>query len=72
MDSALLSHPQVAEAVSFGAPDEKYGEAVAAAIVPKGKIDDEAAFIADVRSHAGKALARFKVRQHHALCCGQC
>lgn len=28
VDSALLSHPQVAEAVSFAAPDEKYGEVV--------------------------------------------
>ena len=29
VDSALLSHPAVTEAVSFGAPDEKYGEVVA-------------------------------------------
>lgn len=29
----MLSHPFVAEAVSFGAPDEKYGEVVAAAVV---------------------------------------
>ena len=33
VDSALLSHPLVTEAVSFGAPDEKYGESVAAAVV---------------------------------------
>ena len=33
MDGALLSHPGVAEAVSFSAPDEKYGEVVAAAVV---------------------------------------
>ena len=33
IDSALLSHPLVTEAVSFGAPDEKYGESVAAAVV---------------------------------------
>ena len=33
MDAALLSNPAVAEAVSFGAPDEKYGEVVAAAVV---------------------------------------
>ena len=32
VDSALLSHPLVTEAVSFGAPDEKYGESVAAAV----------------------------------------
>ena len=28
VDGVLLSHPQVAEAVSFAAPDEKYGEVV--------------------------------------------
>lgn len=33
MDGALLAHPAVAEAVSFAAPDEKYGEVVAAAVV---------------------------------------
>ena len=33
MDGALLSHPGVAEAVSFAAPDDKYGEVVAAAVV---------------------------------------
>eukprot|EP00967_Tisochrysis_lutea_P013984 scaffold15714_cov20-Tisochrysis_lutea.AAC.7 len=33
VDAALLSHPAVAEAVSFGAPDQKYGEVVAAAVV---------------------------------------
>lgn len=36
VDSVLLSHPFVAEAVSFGAPDEKYGEVVAAAVVLTG------------------------------------
>ncbi|GAX79947.1 hypothetical protein CEUSTIGMA_g7386.t1 [Chlamydomonas eustigma] len=33
VDSILLSHPAVAEAVCFGVPDEKYGEVVAAAVV---------------------------------------
>jgi acyl-CoA synthetase (AMP-forming)/AMP-acid ligase II len=33
VDSALLAHPGVAEAVSFAAPDDKYGEVVAAAVV---------------------------------------
>lgn len=35
VDAAMLSHPSVAEAVSFSLPDEKYGELVAAAIVLK-------------------------------------
>ena len=52
---------QVAEAVAFGAPDEKFGEVVAAAVVPSGDIGDENAFIKDLRSHAGSKLAKFKV-----------
>jgi acyl-coenzyme A synthetase/AMP-(fatty) acid ligase len=30
-----LSHPAVAEAVSFGIPDPKYGEVVGAVVTPK-------------------------------------
>ncbi|KAK9807300.1 hypothetical protein WJX73_009699 [Symbiochloris irregularis] len=61
VDGALLSHPNVAEAVSFAAPDEKYGESVAAAVVPSKQVDDEAAFIEDVKKHAASKLAKFKV-----------
>ena len=28
MDAVLLSHPDIAEAVAFGVPDDKYGEEV--------------------------------------------
>lgn len=64
VDGALLSHPLVAEAVSFGAPDEKYGEVVAAAVVlvagqQKGGSGDVEA---SIREHAAKSLAAFKVR----------
>ena len=61
IDGVLLSHPKVAEAVAFGAPDEKFGEVVAAAVVPSGDIGDKEAFIKDLRSHAGSKLAKFKV-----------
>lgn len=51
VDAAMLSHPAVAEAVSFAMTDEKYGEVVAAAIVLKdGQTLDEAGlkeFLAD-------------------------
>ena len=49
------------EAVSFGAPDEKYGEVVAAAVVLSKPVDDEAAVIADIRKLAATKLAKFKV-----------
>lgn len=59
----LLAHPLVAEAVAFGAPDEKYGEVVAAAVVLAKPVDDEAAAIKDIREHTSKRIAGFKVRQ---------
>lgn len=58
----LLSHPDVAEAVAFGAPDEKYGEVVAAAVVLHKPSSDTGAFAADLRKHAGDKLSAFKVR----------
>jgi acyl-CoA synthetase (AMP-forming)/AMP-acid ligase II len=36
VDAVLLEHPAVAEAVSFGVPDPKYGEEVHGAVVLKG------------------------------------
>lgn len=66
----LMSHPQVAEAVAFGCPDEKYGEIVAAAIVPNKPVSDTAAFAKDVQKQAGQKMAAFKVTAatfpHHA------
>jgi len=65
VDSALLGHPRVAEAVAFAAPDEKYGEIVAAAVVltqPAG--GDADAITADIRKYAATKLAKFKVTPH--------
>lgn len=68
VDAVLLSHPAVSEAVSFGAPDPKYGEIVAAAVVLKeGALKDpsdeaeKAALIESIRAHAGTQLSSFKV-----------
>lgn len=60
IDSALLGHPDVVEAVSFGAPDEKYGEIVAAAVVLAKPASDPAALIADIKRVASQKLAPFK------------
>ena len=57
----LMSHPQVAEAVAFGCPDEKYGEIVAAAVVPSKPVSDSAAFAKDIQKLAGQKMAAFKV-----------
>src|SRR5262245_16438524 len=56
VDAALLGHPAVAEAVSFAAPDAKYGEEVHAAVVLKGQATSE-----EIQSFCLKRLADFKV-----------
>ena len=37
IESKLLEHPNIAEVVVFGIPDEKYGEEIAALLVLKNK-----------------------------------
>jgi acyl-CoA synthetase (AMP-forming)/AMP-acid ligase II len=56
VDDALMSFAGVKEAVAFAVPDEKYGEAVAAALVLHDGVDVEA-----VLAHARGRLASFKV-----------
>ena len=58
VDAVLLTHPEVAQAVTFALPHEKLGEEVAAAVVlTEGATADERA----IRDHAASALADFKV-----------
>ncbi|KAJ9050620.1 Peroxisomal-coenzyme A synthetase [Entomophthora muscae] len=58
LDSVLLSHPDVAEAVAFGVPDTKYGQEVHAVIrLRDGCRPDELA----LRKHCLVSLAEFKV-----------
>ncbi|MGD0472128.1 MAG: AMP-binding protein [Candidatus Velthaea sp.] len=56
VDEALLSHPGVIDAVAYAAPDEKYGETVAAALVLRPGVTAE-----DVLAHVRTRLATFKV-----------
>jgi acyl-CoA synthetase (AMP-forming)/AMP-acid ligase II len=56
VDAVLLEHPAVAEAVSFAAPDAKYGEEVHAAVVLKGP-----ATPAEIQAFCSQRLADFKV-----------
>lgn len=59
VDAALLAHPAVAEAVSFAAPDPKYGEEVNAAVILKDGVADIGAD--DIAAFAKTKLAAFKV-----------
>jgi acyl-CoA synthetase (AMP-forming)/AMP-acid ligase II len=56
VDAVLLEHPAVAEAVSFGVPDPKYGEEVHGAVVLKS-----AAAADDIVAFCRGRLADFKV-----------
>jgi acyl-CoA synthetase (AMP-forming)/AMP-acid ligase II len=56
VEAALLAHPAVSEAVVYAAPDERYGEQVAAAVVLKRE-----AATKDLARHCAGRLAAFKV-----------
>lgn len=60
VDSVLLGHPDVAQAVSFGVPDDKYGEEIHCAVIPRGgaavALGEE-----EVVAFCRKNLAAFKV-----------
>ncbi|KAH3760945.1 Propionate-CoA ligase [Pelomyxa schiedti] len=58
VDAVLLSHPAVAEAVAFAAPDEKYGEEVNAVVVLRPGVTDITA--ADIKAHCASKLSAFK------------
>ncbi|KAL8534414.1 hypothetical protein ACS0TY_010434 [Phlomoides rotata] len=57
-DAILLSHPDIAQAVAFGVPDEKYGEEINCAVIPRegSNLDD-----AEVTRFCKKNMAAFKV-----------
>ncbi|KAL8139774.1 hypothetical protein V2J09_005795 [Rumex salicifolius] len=58
VDAVLLSHADVAQAVAFGVPDDKYGEEINCAIIPRDEsnLDKE-----EVLRFCKKNLAAFKV-----------
>jgi acyl-CoA synthetase (AMP-forming)/AMP-acid ligase II len=62
IEEALATHPDVAEVAVFGAPDEVWGELVAAALVasPAAPARDEAAWIALLSAHLSAQLADYK------------
>lgn len=56
IDSVLLQHNSVTEAVSFAVPDTKYGEVVHAAVVTTGDTDEDG-----IRSFCQEHIAAYKV-----------
>ncbi|KAL8170423.1 hypothetical protein V2J09_022227 [Rumex salicifolius] len=57
VDAVLIAHPDVAQAVSFGVPDDKYGEEINCAVIPRegSNLTEE-----DVLRFCRKNLAAFK------------
>jgi acetyl-CoA synthetase len=60
VESALVSHPSVAEAAVVGATDPTTGQAIVAFTIPRGSIDTEGeageALIKELRNHVAKTL----------------
>ncbi|MDQ6998961.1 MAG: acetate--CoA ligase [Mariprofundus sp.] len=58
IESALVSHPAVAEAAVVGRPHDIKGEAVCAFVTPKGNVEDAdaAALAAELRIHVSKEI----------------
>ncbi len=55
---AVKSHPDVADAVVVGAPDERFGQRVVAVVVPR---DGSAPGVEDLRRHLRSSLAGYKL-----------
>lgn len=66
VDDCLLQHPSVSEAVTFGAPDPKYGEIVCCALVLKTSSADVTP--AGIQDFCKKHLAEFKIPQRVFIC----
>jgi len=60
VESALVSHPKVAEAAVVGATDPTTGQAIVAFTIPRGGVEAEGeageALIQELRNHVAKAL----------------
>jgi long-chain acyl-CoA synthetase len=56
VEEALYAHPLVLEATVFGVPDERWGEAVHAVVVPRGAVDAE-----ELIAHCRSLIAGYKV-----------
>jgi acetyl-CoA synthetase len=56
IESALVSHPAVAEAAVIGRPDDLKGQAVAAFVTLKGNFTESEALRQELRNHVGKVI----------------
>jgi acyl-CoA synthetase (AMP-forming)/AMP-acid ligase II len=65
VESAVRSHPEVFDAIVVGAPDDRWGQRVAAIIQPRA---DKHPTLEDIQEHCREAIAGYKVpRQLHVV-----
>jgi len=65
VESAVRSHPEVFDAIVVGAPDDRWGQRVAAIIQPRA---DKHPTLEDIQVHCRDAIAGYKVpRQLHVV-----
>jgi acetyl-CoA synthetase len=57
IESALVSHPSVAEAAVVGRADAQTGQAIAAFVTPRGGIDGDEALATELRNHVAKMIS---------------
>ena len=57
VESALVSHPKVAEAAVVGRADDQTGQAIAAFVTPRAGIDGDDALATELRDHVAKVIS---------------
>ena len=62
VEEVLYQHPTVLEAAVFGVPDETWGEAVYAVVVPRGEVTSD-----ELVEHCKKHLGGYKIPKEIAL-----
>ena len=59
VESALVSHPEVAEAAVCGRSDATTGQAIVAYVTLKGGVDPSPGKLSELRAHVGEKIGRF-------------
>jgi acetyl-CoA synthetase len=58
VESAIVSHPKVAEAAVIGRPDEDTGQAIVAFVTPEGSIEGDDGLEAELREHVAEKIGK--------------
>jgi acetyl-CoA synthetase len=58
VESALVSHPQVAEAAVIAVPDEDTGQAIVAFVTPEGEVSGDGEMATELRGHVALKIGK--------------